>query len=87
MISEDDIIRAGNRDIDSIYTGTEKNILLKLAAADAQITAASSDDAVVSAEVIGSQIVVKAVSAGTAVITVKASAEGYKDQVISFTVR
>ena len=84
--SEDDIIKQEISNIDSIYAGTEKNILLKLATADAQITAESGNAAIVSAEVIGGQIVVKAVSAGTAVITVKATAEGYKDQVISFTV-
>lgn len=81
-----DIIETEISDISGIYTGTEKNILLKVASEDAVISAVSSDGGVVSAEVIGNQIVLKAISAGTAVITVNASAEGYEDQELTFTV-
>lgn len=81
-----EIVIAPVDDISNLFTGSEKTLTVTVTPETAEIQVSSSDENVVKAMNVANLITLTAVGAGTAEITVTASADGYEAQSAVFQV-
>lgn len=74
---EGTVVLTGGADIEALEAGSQTALEFAVTPDKAVLTAVSSDEAVVQAQVEGHRVLVNGVAAGTAVLTVTAAANGY----------
>ncbi len=89
VVSINNILGIAIEDIpeQTAYVGSYSYVKVKTDPADAELSAKSSDETVLTAGIAGREVKIKGVKEGTATVTVSAKKENFFDKEISFTVK